>query len=398
MIDLDACLEALGVSRGLAGMRKLEEIFAAFNARVPFESASKILRRGGSERSDAAQRLPAVEEFWEGFLEKGSGGTCFARVEAFEVLVRGLGFSARKILGAVEKEGDHAALVVEGERGPLLADVGFPLPEVVALEPSEGSLPLADYRLDCGAGRARFWFLSGPQAGKSVRYDLGEPAPETFGRSWEASFRGPTKFLDNVVILRQEPHRTVRFFRGEVCLDDAHTRTRIPLRDERPRKLEELFGIEAGLLRDAFAVVGDPDPEIAGARIEAYRATPRAADLFDLVSTPEGYRRFLQGLGEAEVSSAGPGRFTVVLRGAGGDSVRDEVIVDRARRRIEVRRDAGLRSTGLRFEDSRGLSRLVRSADLPDAREEFLRNDLGRGRIAGLLAMDLLALSRLSEN
>ncbi len=395
MIPVDDCLAALGVRAQPPGERFLEELFAAFNAKVPFESASRIVRRHRAREADPAALMPGAGEFWADYLESGSGGTCFARVEAFAALAGALGFAARRILGAVEKAGDHAALLVEVDGRTRLADVGFPLPGVLPIEEHEGILPLAHYRWErCGA-EGRFVFLSGPRGGQAIRFDLTEAPAPLFRERWRASGEGATRFLENVVLLRQEGHRSARFFRGTVCLDDAHTRTRIPLRDDRARKLSEIFEISEETLRDAFAAVGDPEPESPAARVEAFRLTPRAGELFELVATPEGYRRFLRGVGEARVTASGPDRFRVALAGPDGAELIEEVSVDRARGVLAARRSAGLARTGFRLETSRPLPRLVRYAELPDPREEFLRNDLGRGRLAGLLAMDLLALARL---
>ena len=397
MIPLDDCLDALGVAPRPPGEPYLGELFDAFNASVPFESATKILARHRSGGADPDSLPPDPEEFWAGYLKSGSGGTCFARVEAFAALAEALGFSVRKILGTVEEPGDHAALLVEGEGRTLLADVGFPLPGIVPLEDHEGHLPLAEYRWEQSGSSGRFVFLSGPRGGETVRFELAEAAANTLRERWKATYQRSTTFLENVVLLRHRGHRAERFFRGTISLDDAHSRTRIPLRGGRARKLTELFEVSEDLLRDAFAVAGDPEPELPGARIEAYRLTPRAAELFELVATPEGYCRFLRGMGEPRLLEAHPDRFRVALRGPDGADVVEEVTVDRSRGILTAHRSSGLARTGLRLEDLRPIPRLVRTAELPDAREEFLRNDLGRGRLAGLLAMDLLALSRLAD-
>ena len=73
------------MSRAEPGSGFLEALFALFNAKVPFESASKILRNAEIEDPDARPRTPEV--FWSDHLEKGTGGTCFARVAAFDALL-----------------------------------------------------------------------------------------------------------------------------------------------------------------------------------------------------------------------------------------------------------------------------------------------------------------------
>ena len=48
-----------------------------------------------------------------------------------------------------------------------------------------------------------------------------------------------------------------------------------------------------------------------------------------------------------------------------------------------------------RVEEREGATYLVREAILSGAREDLLKNDYARGRLAGTLAVDLLAWSRL---
>ena len=124
-------LDALELPREQPSHGSLERLFHRFNARVPFESASKILR--DADVSDPAEKPRVPEVFWTGFLEEGTGGTCYARVAAFDALAKDLGFTTRKTLGRVEKDFDHAALVVTTESGEWIADVGFPLPGLVPL-------------------------------------------------------------------------------------------------------------------------------------------------------------------------------------------------------------------------------------------------------------------------
>ena len=67
-------------------------------------------------------------------------------------------------------------------------------------------------------------------------------------------------------------------------------------------------------------------------------------------------------------------------------------------RTLEVRRRyAEGREVNLsyRVEEREGATYLVREAALSGAREDLLRNDSARGRLAGTLAVDLLAWSRL---
>ena len=86
-IPADDILEDLDLSRAEPGSGYLERLFLRFNDRVPFETASKILRASRAPDRASRPRTPGV--FWADQLASGTGGTCFARVAAFAALLRG---------------------------------------------------------------------------------------------------------------------------------------------------------------------------------------------------------------------------------------------------------------------------------------------------------------------
>ena len=111
MIAADEILEALDLSRAEPGAGFLEALFSRFNAKVLFENVSKIVRHADVPDPAAKPRTPDV--FWKDHLELGAGGTCFARVAAFDALLTALGFRTRRALGRVRNPNDHAALFVQ---------------------------------------------------------------------------------------------------------------------------------------------------------------------------------------------------------------------------------------------------------------------------------------------
>jgi hypothetical protein len=213
--------------------------------------------------------------------------------------------------------------------------------------------------------------------------------------NWERTFSKTSMFLRDVVVRKPDGHRVLRFFRGAVDVMDAHSRARIPLAGGRAEKLSRLFGIDSEILGRALSITGDPDPERGTARVEAYGDPSDAVTRFAELATPEGWRRFASGLGSVAIEEAGDRRWRAVVRPESGDAVVEEVEALPDQETIRVRRSAGLAETGFLLDRKSGEPRLVRFAELPDAREEFLRVDAGRGRIAGILAMDLLSVSRM---
>jgi arylamine N-acetyltransferase len=388
-------LDALELSREGPSHRYLERLFQRFNSRVPFESASKILR--DADVSDPAQKPRVPDVFWDDFLEKGTGGTCYARVAAFDALATGLGFSTRKALGRVERDFDHAALIVSTEGGEWIADVGFPLPALVPVGGGEVETEIAALLATETERGLLVRFVSGvPDGPRRLEIYRAPVSEDEYLALWRKTFRPDSKFLTNVSLHRRDATRVMSFARGEVRVDDLHTRTRIPLERDRPAKLAELFGIDVDVLRRALSVTGDPEPESPDARITAYlsvESTPEAA--FEVLGTPDGYRRLLEGV--ADVTGEG-WRLRLSPAGAPQAGFEENVTPDPDHRTLEIRRryaEGREVSLSYRVEERESTTYLMREAVLSGAREDLLRNDSARGRLAGTLAVDLLAWSRL---
>ncbi|MGH9367421.1 MAG: arylamine N-acetyltransferase [Thermoanaerobaculia bacterium] len=400
-LPVEDILQALDLSRAEPGLGLLQALFSRFNARVPFETASKIERDAAVSDPESKPRRP--ELFWREHLERGTGGTCFARVAAFEALLRALGYRTRKILGRVSNDFDHAALIVEGSGRSWLCDVGFPLPALLPSEAGELDTPLGCVRISPMA-RGLHVDLGGiPEGPRRVELFLEAVPEEEFDRLWRETFRTGSKFLSAVSLRRQLENRVISFARGQVRVDDLHSRLTVPLPDERARRLSELFEVEAELLARAFARVGDPEPESREATLTAYlevACDPSAA--FAAIATPSGYRRLLEGVGRVLPEEATSDGFLLRLEppeaGPGeAGMLEDRVVPDLPARRLEVVRSSGrARSeTFLQAQERDGKSYLLRGVRLSGPREDLLRNDSLRGRLAGSLAVDLLAWARL---
>jgi arylamine N-acetyltransferase len=389
-------LDALELSAEPPSHAFLERVFTRFLARVPFETASKILRNQAVAYPEEKPRVPEV--FWSEFLESGTGGTCYARVAAFDVLLTSLGFATRKALGRVEVDFDHAALFVETGGREWLADVGFPLPALLPADGGEAETGTASLAAAGSARGLEVRFTSGvPEGPRRLEIFRDPVSNEDFIARWRSTFWPDSRFLTAVLLHRRDSSRVVSFARGEVRVDDLHSRTRIPLAGERPRRLAPLFGIEEDVLARAFALAGDPEPEISDARITAYlsvAADPEKA--FESIASPSAYRELMSGV--ADVSGEG-WRLRLSPPGAAAAAgFEEEITLDAPRRALEARRrysDGRVATLGFRVEVREGETWLLREAMLSGAREDLLANDSARGRMAGTLAADLLGWARM---
>jgi hypothetical protein len=346
-LPLDDILEALDLPRAEPGVGLLERLFVRFNARVPFETASKILR--DAEPLDAADKPRRPGLFWREHLESGAGGTCFARVAAFDAVLGALGFRSRKIVGRVVQDFDHAALALETDAGRVLCDVGFPLPALLPARAGEVETRLGPVRV-APTDRGFAVELGGvPEGPQRIELFLADVAESEYARLWAATFRPGSKFLAEVGLRRDLENRVLRFARGCVHVDDAHARLSVPLPAPRAPRLEELFGVDRATLERAFDRVGDPDPGSSDAALTAYLEVAAAPEeAFAAIATPSGYRRLLAGVADPVAEEAQPGGFLLRLRppgppgapDAGAASLEDRVAVDRERLRLHVGRGA----------------------------------------------------------
>lgn len=402
MVPADEILEALDLSRAEPGTGFLEALFARFNAKVPFENASKIVRNADVADPDAKPRTPEV--FWADHLALGTGGTCFARVAAFDTLLAALGFRTRRVLGRVQRDEDHAALMVETAAGESIVDVGFPLPAILPARPASAATPLGELAVEATDRGFRIAFREGvPEGPRVVQVFSAEVPDERFAALWRDTFRPGARFLREVSLRRDLGSRVLSYTQGEVRVDDLHSRLCIPLAGPCEATLSELFGIDAAVLSRAFAIAGTPAGETAGdATLTAYlevEATP--AQAFTPIATAQGYRRLLEGVAAVATVEETPSGYRVTLSspagGAGGATIEEEIVTEAASHRIRIRRRVGESTfaSSYRAEQRGGKTFLVRQATLAGRREDLLRNDSLRGRLAGTLAVDLLAWARM---
>jgi hypothetical protein len=399
VIAADEILEDLDLSRAEPGVGFLEALFARFNAKVLFENASKIVRH--ADVPDPASKPRTPEVFWKDHLELGAGGTCFARVAAFDALLTALGFRTRRALGRVRNPDDHAALFVETPGGETIADVGFPLPALLPAASTFVETPTVGLRVEPSPEGFDVTLEGGvPEAIRSFAIHRAPVPSETYDRLWRETFRPGAPFVQEVSLRRDLGHRILSFARGEVRVDDLCSRLRVPVLGARPPALAALFDLDEGLVARALALAGDPEPAAGHTTLTAFLETgASASSAYEAIGSPSGYRRLLEGVGQIEDPRETPGGFRVTLSAAPGEPVtlEEDVSLDPAAHRVAIvrRSAAGEQRSSYRAVERGGKATLLREAVLPGAREDLLRQDGLRGRLAGSLAVDLLAWSRL---
>jgi arylamine N-acetyltransferase len=407
---LDEILESLDLSRAQPGAGFLEALFTRFNARVPFENATKILR--DREVADAAAKPRLPEIFWADHLARGSGGTCFARIAAFDALLTALGFRTRRLLGRVGSDFDHAGLAVETPAGEVIADVGFPLPGLIPPGAGRVDTPLAELAVEKTERGIRVEWRDGvPEGPRALELFAPTVTEDEYAAHWRRTFAPGSRFLTLFSMRRDLDNRTVSYADAEIRVDDRHSRLRLPVApDAAPKLLAEVFGIEEELLARALAAFGGNPPPPREATLTAYLEVAAApGEAYARIATPSGYRRLVEGVAEviSEEPTATAGGFRVVLGAPGRppdsrDQASDELTPDPAalRMRQERRTSSGVSAHSSWAAESRGgRTYLLRELLLPASAATdplgFLRSDSMRGRLAGALALDLLAWARM---
>lgn len=396
---VEEILEALDLSRAEPGSGFLEALFARFNAKVPFENASKIVRDAGIADPAAKPRTPEV--FWGDHLELGTGGTCFARVAAFDTLLQELGFRTRRALGRVRNPEDHAALFVETGEGESIVDVGFPLSALLPARAGRAETALGALVVEAGEEGFSIVFEGGvPEGPRSIQIRSASAPEETFVERWRQTFRRGGPFLQDVTLRRDLGNRVLAFSRGEVRVDDLHARLKVPLPGARAAAVAALFGMDEEVLARAFAIAGDPPAGTADTTLTAYLETDASMEsAFAAIASPAGYRRLIEGVADVSDLRETPAGFRLTLSAGGetGASLEEDVSPDpRAQRLAVVRRSGSTEQrSSWRAQAREGRTWLQREWTLPGSREDLLRNDSLRGRLAGTLAVDLLAWARM---
>ncbi len=214
----DAVLAWLGVPSPDRSRAWLDALLAAYARRVPWESASRIVRRARHADPDACVSLPPV--FWEAAMRQGLGGTCFESNAALAALLGAAGIPAALTINDMPPTvACHTALLVEADGERLVVDAGFPLYAAVPLprrdETREVHSPWGTFSATAaGAGRYRIGQRPHP---RPVAFELVDRpvAPDDYLTATRADYCPDGLFLDRVVIKKVVEGTMWRFASGE---------------------------------------------------------------------------------------------------------------------------------------------------------------------------------------
>lgn len=130
----DAVLEFLEINQTSPNLENLIHLFDSYLHKVPWENVSRLLKYRNHNLKECP-RFP--EEFWNGAIEFGTGGTCFDSNGAFFRLLKHIGYEGYLTINDVlgEPAGMHGALVIVQDGYKWLVDVGYPLHSMFSIDP-----------------------------------------------------------------------------------------------------------------------------------------------------------------------------------------------------------------------------------------------------------------------
>lgn len=132
--QVEMILQYLKSTAAKPSIRHLNQLIAAYIDRVPWESATRIVKHRTTKDQENRPRWPA--EFWEKAIQTGSGGTCFETNYAFFSLLYALGYTGYMTINDMgETRACHAAVVIYLSGGKYLVDVSIPFEKALHIRP-----------------------------------------------------------------------------------------------------------------------------------------------------------------------------------------------------------------------------------------------------------------------
>ena len=256
--QVDAILAHLHVERQVPNLAFLDALIDAYGRRVPWESASRIVRRDELDDPGACPRWP--ERFWAEAQARGTGGTCFESNLAFFTLLQALGFHGYlTINNMLETIGCHTASVITLHGQPYLVDAGYPILCAMPLDPqqpTERQTRYLNYRVS-PTDNGQYLVENTPHPKPYMFHLIDVPVDEsTYVSATSADYGAGGLFLDRVIIRRNVDGDVWRFDANTVplVLERFHggERSVSDVSEQTAERVGKHFGIDAELLAAAF--------------------------------------------------------------------------------------------------------------------------------------------------
>ena len=239
--------------RPRANEETLRRLLDSYTRIVPWESASRIVRRANHESQDDCPVI--AEAFWESALDRGTGGTCYESNYAFYSLLRRLGYNGYLTINDMGTTiGCHSAIIIWLDGHKHLVDVGFPLHAVLPLpirETVEVEGQFFHYRVIAGdANRYTIWRHPHPRGLVFTLVDVPVSDADYRAITVHDYRRDGGQFLNEIVI-----HKVINEQLWRFNSDDLPWHVQVFV--DGKRQNQDLDGDVAGRLSSTFGVDRD---------------------------------------------------------------------------------------------------------------------------------------------
>lgn len=244
-------------------IRYLDQLIQAYIRHVPWESASRIVKRRTTVETAGCPRWPA--EFWTQALSHGTGGTCFENNLALYTLLAALGFEGYLTINdMLETRACHTAIIIFLNAQKYLVDAAIPLHCVLPVHPdrpTKRSTMFHNYTVR-PVGANRFEIERSHHPKRNIYTLIDTPVPLAAYRSAvERDYEKTGFFLDRVILVKVIDNRLWRFNSAEKPYKlEAFTKNSRQEKLLAPEGLAHLvakqFGIAEDIVAAALACVG----------------------------------------------------------------------------------------------------------------------------------------------
>jgi len=257
-MNIGHILAHLGLERRHADLNFLNALTAAYARKVPWETASRIVRRAVTYNVEECPRWPDL--FWNDAIQLGTGGTCFESNYAFFAVLRALGFDGYLTINNMSQTvGCHTAIVIYLDNQPHIVDTGLPIHAALPFmrqASTETQTALATYRVH-PVGDNLYDVVRLPHP-KPVAYTLVDaPVSDAVYRMATIRDYGHSGlFLDRLIISKIVSEQQCRFASSTVPyhLEYFHNGVRedVPMTNDPTNELHAQFNINVDILSAAF--------------------------------------------------------------------------------------------------------------------------------------------------
>jgi len=237
----------------------LNTLYAAFSANIPFDNVHKRIWFASPQTTPLPGGDP--NEFFNNWLQHGTGGTCWPLNGAMYALAHSLGFNARRIVGSVIVEGyprgaNHGSVLVTLDGISYLVDAwmaAFKILPLISGKPSstgQGIHDISAVPIDTG-----FEIVSYPGFDREHPLPFRpEPEHDPVDHAFFLARYDRTKtvgfFNDAIFVCRHFPESILTMGRKSkfhLAADNTLTKTE-PTEAERKKSLIEEFGLSEQIL------------------------------------------------------------------------------------------------------------------------------------------------------